>query len=158
MTPAARNSTSAGPVPAAAGPGEPLPTVPFAWRQFAVITIAAVAIFLGLRLLPTGTNLNHMDFRVDAKGGQALEFCDPSNPQFIPVVAVRSPVDMALATEAPAVAGQRVRAVVTLRTASGKAIAPEDLLVTHTRRLHLLLVDPSLADYQIGRASCRERV
>ncbi len=133
---------------AATGGPNPVPVPPFAWRQFAALTAGAVAVFLGLRQLPTGTNLNHMDFRVDAKGGRAIEFCDPSNPQFIPVVAVRSPVAMTLAPAAPAVAGQPVQAVVTLRTASGKAIAPEDLLVTHTRRLHLLLVDPTLADYQ----------
>ena len=118
------------------------------WRQLAWITAAALALFVVLRLLPTGTNLSHMDFRVDPKGGAALEFCDPSNPQFIPVVAVRSPVVMNVRAERPPVAGQELRGVVTLETASGKAIAPEDLLVTHTRRLHLLIVDPTLTDYQ----------
>jgi hypothetical protein len=117
-------------------------------RQLAWITAGAIAIFVALQLLPTGTNLSHMDFRVDAKGASAIEFCDPLNPQFIPVVAVRSPVTMTLAAAEPAVAGREVRAVVTLRTGSGKPVAPEDLLVTHTRRLHLLLVDPSLSDYQ----------
>src|SRR5439155_16827946 len=78
----------------------------------------------------------------------SIEFCDPLNPQFIPVVAVRSPVTMALATDAAPVAGQMVRGVVLLRTASGKPVAAEDLLVAHTRKLHLLIVDPSLTDYQ----------
>jgi hypothetical protein len=41
-----------------------------------------------------------------------------------------------------------VHATVGLKTGSGKPVAPEDLLVTHTRRLHLLIVDPSLSDYQ----------
>jgi hypothetical protein len=105
-------------------------------------------VFALLRLIPTGSDLNHMDFRVDAKGGQAIEFCDPLNPQFIPVVAVKSPVVMEVAPAVPPVAGRAVAAVVTLRTARGKAIGPEDLQVTHTRRLHLLAVDPTLADYQ----------
>lgn len=121
---------------------------PFAWRQFAGITAAALAVYLLLRLLPTGTNLSHMDFRVDPRSGNAIEFCDPSNPQFIPVVAVRSPVTMSVATEQRPVAGRETRARVTLQTGSGKPVAPEDLLVTHTRRLHLLLVDPTLTDYQ----------
>jgi hypothetical protein len=108
--------------------------------------VAALAIFAAFRWLPTGTNLSHMDFRVTAKN--PIDFCDPLNPQFIPVVAVASPVAMTLRTDAPAEAGRPVRCVVTLRTASGKAIAPEDLLVAHTRLLHLLITDPTLTDYQ----------
>lgn len=117
-------------------------------RQFLLITVGAVAIFAGLRLLPTGTNLSHMDFRVDPKAGNAIEFCDPLNPQFIPVTAARSPVTMKVATAAPAVTGREVSARVMLATGSGKPVEPADLLVTHTRRLHLLLVDPTLTDYQ----------
>jgi len=123
---------------------------PIAWRQFATITAAALAIYAGLRVLPTGTNLSHMDFR--ATGENVIEFCDPMNPQFISVVEARSPVSMAVAPDPAAggtfEAGREVQAVVTLRTGSGKPIAPEDLLITHTRPLHLLLIDPSLEDYQ----------
>jgi hypothetical protein len=117
-------------------------------RQLFFITIGAIAIFVGLRLLPTGTNLSHMDFRVDPKAGNVIEFCDPLNPQFIPVVAARSPVTMSIATAEPASAGREVRATITLKTGSGKPVAPADLIVTHTRALHLLIVDPSLTDYQ----------
>ena len=117
------------------------------WRQLGLITAAALGIYLGLRWLPTGTNLSHMDFRVDPKAGNAIEFCDPANPQFIPVVAARSPVTMDVALGEPAADG-RIAATVKLRTTTGKPLVPEDLLVTHTRRLHLLIVDPTLQDYQ----------
>jgi hypothetical protein len=89
-----------------------------------------------------------MDFRVDPKAGKAIEFCDPLNPQFIPVVAAKSPVTMSLRTDKPPAAGREIQAVVQLHTGSGKPIAPDDLLVTHTRRMHLLIVDPGLSDYQ----------
>jgi hypothetical protein len=117
-------------------------------RQLLWITLGAAAIFTAMRLLPTGTNLSHMDFRVDANATNSIEFCDPLNPQFIPVVAVRSPVAMTLETGVAPTAGKEVSAVVTLRTASGKPIAPEDLLVAHTQKLHLMIVDPTLTDYQ----------
>lgn len=117
-------------------------------RQFIAITVGAVAIFAVLRWLPTGTNLSHMDFRVDARGMSSIEFCDPLNPQFIPVVAVQSPVVMKVSAAHPPLAGETVNAVVALHTASGKPIVPDDLLVTHTRRLHLLIIDPTLTDYQ----------
>lgn len=114
--------------------------------QIVLITAVALGLYLFFRILPTGTNLNHVDFRVE--GGNAIEFCDPSNPQFIPVVAMRSPVATRLeAAGAPAI-GRETRFTLHLATASGKPIATEDLIVMHTRRLHLLVVDPTLQDYQ----------
>jgi hypothetical protein len=115
-------------------------------NQIIAITAAALLLYVAVRLLPAGSNLNHMDFRTEGKG--AVEFCDPANPQFIPVVAARSPVVMALQAEGPLAPRQPVKFVLTLRTAGGKPIGPADLLVAHTRKLHLLIVDPTLSDYQ----------
>lgn len=120
---------------------------PWQWRQIVLITAVALAIYAVLRWLPTGTTLSHMDFRVDGTQN-SIEFCDPLNPQFIPVVAVASPVAMAVRTATPPVSGAPVRMTVKLATSGGKPIAPEDLLVVHTRPLHLMLVDPTLTDYQ----------
>jgi hypothetical protein len=116
------------------------------WRQSALLTLSAIALFISIRLLPTGTNLSHMDFR--AQGKNVIEFCDPLNPQFLPVVAVRSPVTMTVLTEAQPVAHQTVEATLTLVTSTGKPIGPADLLVAHMQKMHLLIVDPTLADYQ----------
>lgn len=130
----------------AAAPAPPLGSTQR--RQIAWITVGAIAVFVTLRLLPTGTNLSHMDFRVEARNANAIEFCDPLNPQFIPVVAMTSPVTMKLVTATPLAIGREARCTVVLRTASGKPIAPEDLIVAHTKKLHLLIIDPTLADYQ----------
>jgi len=115
-------------------------------RRIALITAAAAALFIIVRQLPTGTNLSHMDFRV--QGSNVIEFCDPANPQFLPVVAVRSPVSLAVTAASPPLAGSQVRARLVLTTFSGKPIAPEDLQLVQTQRIHLLIVDPSLDDYQ----------
>ncbi len=115
-------------------------------RQIGWITAGAIVVFLIFRFLPTGTNLNHMDFRVTGKN--SIDFCDPANPQFIPVVAATSPVKMTLKTAAAPTAAGAVRATLTLVTASGKPIAPEDLVVMHAKKLHLLIADSSLTDYQ----------
>lgn len=115
-------------------------------RSIGLITAAALLLYVGVRLLPTGTNLNHMDFRVTEKN--AIEFCDPANPQFIPVVAVKSPVTLSLRAEAPPALNQPAKFTLTMQTASGKPIGPTDLLVAHTRKLHLLVIDPTLNDYQ----------
>ncbi len=122
------------------------PTAPLDWRQAAFITAAALAVFVLVRQLPVGSDLNHMDFRVAEKG--AIEFCDPSSPQFIPVVAVKSPVSLGLRAATQWTAGQANEVTLTLTTSAGKPIGPGDLLVAHTRKLHLLVVDPTLQDYQ----------
>lgn len=123
----------------------PLSLTPQQWRQIALITAVAVALFILVRRLPTGTNLNHLDFRVT--GSNSIEFCDPANPQFIPVVQVRSPVTMTLSSGRAEV-GREQAFTLTLKTFTGKPVAPEDLAVAHTKKLHLLIVDPSLEDYQ----------
>jgi hypothetical protein len=116
------------------------------WRQLILISAGAIAIYVTLRLLPTGTNLNHMDFRV--QGGNSIEFCDPLNPQFVPVVAARSPVTLTVRTDRAPAAGVESHGVLTFATSSGKPIGPEDLLVVHEHKLHLMIIDPSLTDYQ----------
>ena len=116
------------------------------WRQFVWITLAAVSLYVFFRFLPTGTDLNHMDFR--ATGQNAIEMCDPSNPQFISVIAATSPVALTVKTAAAPTAGREVQVTVRMTTATNKPIAPEDLVVMHTRKLHLLIADPSLTDYQ----------
>jgi hypothetical protein len=47
----------------------------------------------------------------------------------------------------PLVAGQRVPAFLDLVKLDGTAVYPSDLIVTHTERIHLLIIDPSLTDY-----------
>ncbi len=118
------------------------------WRSAGWITAAALALYAGFRVLPTGTNLHHLDFQVS--GANALEMCDPSRPQFISVVQARSPVRAELRAGGGAApsAGVESRFTLTLATSGGKEIGPVDLLTVHTRKLHLLVIDPTLGDYQ----------
>src|SRR5690606_33685824 len=104
-----------------------------------------IALYIGFRVMPTGTNLSHMDFRVE--GENVIQMCDPSNPQFLPVVNVRSPVSFTVAPAAVPQAGNAVQVTFTLKTHAGKAIGPADLLNVHTELLHLMIVDPQLMDY-----------
>lgn len=77
-----------------------------------------------------------------------IELCDPANPQFISVVAARSPIDIQLSYNRVPSPGKETRFELHLATASGKPIAERDVLVMHTQRLHLMVVDPTLRDYQ----------
>src|SRR5436190_21504439 len=113
-------------------------------RQIALISLGAIACFAFFRFLPTGTNLSHMDFRVNAKN--SIDFCDPLNPQFIPVVAVASPVTMTLQGDALPQPVHKSDFTLTLKTASGKIIGPPDVDVAHTKLLDILIDVPCLQD------------
>lgn len=126
-----------------------LPPARSALRQTLWITLVAILAYVGIRALPVDRGVLHYD---DFGAGQpgALEFCEPGGPQFVPVDRVRSPVDMAVRAvgEGAVSVGQAVRLSVRLTAASGKPVTADDLLVVHTRKLHLLIVDPTLEDYQ----------
>lgn len=124
----------------------PASPAPVRRGQIVAITLGAVALYAGFRLLPIGTNLHQLDF--DTRGQGMIELCDPANPQFVAVTTARSPVTMTLRGDVPAEPGREMQLVLTLTTSTGKPVGPADLLVQHTRKLHLLVVDPTLRDYQ----------
>lgn len=114
--------------------------------QTATLTFGAVVLYAVFRILPTGTNLHGADF--GANSGTQLQLCDPANPQFVPVSAVQSPVTLTLKPQGPIASGAETQFVLHMETTTGKPIGPVDLLVAHTRKLHLMVVDPTLTDYQ----------
>jgi hypothetical protein len=122
-------------------------SAPLRWRQIILITVGAMVLYVAFRALPTGTNLHSGDFNVQGKG--MVELCDPANPQFVEVTTARSPVTLTLLCDQPVVtSGREVYVTLTLATSTGKPVGPADLLVQHTRKLHLLVIDPTLQDYQ----------
>lgn len=134
------------PAPPAAIPPPSAPLTKRQRRQLVWITLGAVGLFVLVRQLPTGTNLARTD--LPSTGASLFQLCDCTNPQFLPVTAVQSPVTMTMATDVPPAVGRPMHVTLHLRTTSGKPVGPNDLLVTHTKLLHLMVVDPSLRDYQ----------
>ncbi len=119
---------------------------PAQWRQIGLLTAIAAALLAGLHFFRARPALTHMDFVAGGPG--SLEFCDPANPRFLPVVARSSPVVAELKTMALAVSGTPAEAVLMLRTNTGKPIGPRDLRLTGSGKMSLLVVDPKLTDFQ----------
>ncbi len=57
-------------------------------------------------------------------------------------------MSMTAKADAPPMAGQRLRVRVRLAWRNGTPVMDSDLLVAHTQRIHLLIIDPALEDYQ----------
>jgi hypothetical protein len=118
------------------------------WRQVAWISLAAAALIAATHLIPGRSSLSHMDFIPG--GPDAVEFCDPQNPKVIAVAAKQSSVTVSLAPATPLTAGnpEPSRVLLTLRTASGKAVGPDDLVASPGGRVRLFIVSADLADFQ----------
>lgn len=120
--------------------------MPGRWRATVLITVAAVAGYALVRWLPLSVDpLHYTDFHADGKS--FLEFCEPGSPQFVPVDRMRSPVEMQVKTRGVPKIGETVRGTVHLATSAGKPVTAESLLVVHTQKLHLLVVDETLDEY-----------
>ncbi len=130
---------------ASTSPPATAPLTPIQRRQAWLITLGTIVVFGLFRWMPTGTDLSHGDFRL--AGDNVLEFCDPAAPQFLPVTTARSPVAFEV-SPGQVNRGEMTEFTFRLATSTGKSIGPVDLLVAHTRKLHLMVVDPSLTDYQ----------
>ncbi len=115
------------------------------WLRVGLITACAAAAYVGIRHLPTGTNLSKLDPR--KKDTNPIEFCDPLRPLFMPAETIPSAVTMTVAPVRPE-AGRAVELHFTLRTLTGDPVGPQDLLPSHTKLIHLMVVDPTLTDYE----------
>jgi hypothetical protein len=62
----------------------------------------------------------------------------PGEPTLRPTATADGPIE----------AGKKVTVKLTLAHTDGRPVLPRDLLVEHTQRIHLLLIDPGLTDFQ----------
>ena len=84
------------------------------------------------------------------KCGQPLEQQVRLLPEFCGFPLSNGPsVSATVRVDHPLLLGEPVKATLQLRRASnGNPVYPSELIVTHTERVHLLLVDSTLSDYQ----------
>jgi hypothetical protein len=68
------------------------------------------------------------------------EFCGLPTP-------ARQSMTAKIHTDKPLVPGQPVKGFLDLNKMDGSAVYPPDLIVAHTERIHLLIIDSSLTDY-----------
>jgi len=117
------------------------------WLQVALITAGCAAVYAGLRLLPVEqcAFLHYGEF-VNSEG--VIEGCGYEETGFFDMRQIRYPIVTTLTPlEEPRV-GAPVTLKLTLFTTTGKPVRWQDIAVSHTERVHALVVDPSLQDYQ----------
>ncbi|PXA03158.1 hypothetical protein DDZ13_13110 [Coraliomargarita sinensis] len=111
------------------------------------ISLAFVLLFVAIRNAPVEPcEVLHYGDYMNEEG--AVENCGDEETSFFDMTKVRYPVEVKLQPQGEVVPGETATFDLYLHDHMGKGINYEDIVVSHTERIHLMAVDPSLTDYQ----------
>tara|TARA_B110000285_G_scaffold123635_1_gene139665 strand:- start:9727 stop:10656 length:930 start_codon:yes stop_codon:yes gene_type:complete len=111
-----------------------------------VLTLVFVAAYFALRALPDAQcGFLHYEEVVNADG--SVEFCATNHAGFLDLTRLKYPVEMNISLDDEAAVGVAQEVTLELLTSGGMSIAPHELALTHTKKMHVMVVDPSLQDY-----------
>lgn len=110
--------------------------------QTGAISALCVAGYFGLRSIPVyNCGFLHASAPLRTESSPNDEFCEVGNSGFIDLSRSRYAIESSVSQNAE---GQFQ---LSLRTLSGRPISFGEIAITHTERIHLLVVDESLNDY-----------
>jgi hypothetical protein len=116
------------------------------WLSVASLSLLFVAAFFVLRSLPYAEcGFLHYVEIVNADG--EIELRATNHAGFIDLSVLSYPVEASLAADRPLEPGIKAKVALKLTTAGGMPIAAHELATTHTEKMHLMVIDPSLEDY-----------
>jgi hypothetical protein len=111
-----------------------------------VLTLIFVAAYFGLRALPDAQcGFLHYEEIVNADG--SVEFCATNHAGFLDLTRLKYPVEMEISLADEPAPGVAQEVTLELLTSGGTPIAPHELAITHTKKMHVMVIDPSLVDY-----------
>lgn len=115
--------------------------------QWIAITAGCILTYVGMRSLPVEPcDFLHYGEFVNAEG--VIEGCGYEETDFFDMQALRFPILVKMTPQDTPRTGEPVTFDLSIQTTTGRPISYDDIAVTHTERLHLLVVDPTLRDYQ----------
>ncbi len=115
--------------------------------QITLITLACIALYIGWRSLPVEKcQFLHYGDYVNSEG--VIEGCGYEETEFFDMSKIRFPVIAELTPIGDPELGRPLSCTLTLFTTTGKPIKWEEIAVSHTERIHAMVVDQSLQDYQ----------
>ena len=114
--------------------------------SIAILTAVFIGAYFFLRALPdVECGLLHYIEIVNANG--EIELCATNHAGFLDLSRLEYPIKAKLSYENTIAQGEPSRVRLDLKTAGGMSIAPHELAVTHTEKMHVMVIDPSLEDY-----------
>ncbi|MFT4901824.1 MAG: hypothetical protein ACI81V_001101 [Lentimonas sp.] len=115
--------------------------------QMVLISALFLGLFFFIRSLPVQScNIAHYGDYLTADG--SLGYCGDEDIHFFDLDQLTYPFTVELEPQGDLVSGQPVEFYFILKGPEGRGVGPDELIISHTERIHLLLVSDDLADYQ----------
>lgn len=112
----------------------------------AILTLVFVGAYFVLRALPDAEcGFLHYVEIVNENG--EIELCATNHAGFIDLSVLTYPINVDLESETTPRVGEKAEVSLSLETSGGMTMAPHELAITHTEKMHLMVIDPSLEDY-----------
>ncbi|WPJ95260.1 hypothetical protein SH580_17705 [Coraliomargarita algicola] len=116
------------------------------WLSIGLLSLIFFGAYFVLRALPAAQcGFLHYEEIVNADG--EIELCATNHAGFIDLTRFSYPIVAEVKSDEPLVPGVKSTIDLSLETAGGTGIAPHELAVTHTKKMHVMVIDPSLEDY-----------
>lgn len=115
------------------------------WWSIGAISVIFVGAFFFLRALPDAEcGFLHYIEIVNENG--EIELCATNHAGFLDLSVLKYPIEIEMKSE-PLASGEKASVSLFLETSGGMTMAPHELAVTHTEKMHLMVIDASLEDY-----------
>lgn len=117
------------------------------WIATLLLTSACVATYVGVRSIPVeACEVVHYGEYINDAG--VIEGCGIEEVGFFDLDELKYPVALKIEPLSTPRVGEETTFVLQLATSTGRPLAYEDIAVSHTERIHAMVIDGSLADYQ----------
>lgn len=111
-----------------------------------MLTSVFVGAYFVLRALPDAQcGFLHYEEIIHPDG--TVELCATNHAGFMDLTKLEYPIRTELSFSSDLVPGQQSEVTMELLTSGGMTIAPYELAQTHTKLMHVMVIDPSLEDY-----------
>lgn len=114
--------------------------------KMGLLTLFFASLYFILRALPSAQcGFLHYEEIIHPDG--TVEYCATNHAGFLDLTQLKYPVAMEILLDDKPAKGVEQAVTLELLTPGGMPIAPHELAITHTEKLHVMLIDPSLTDY-----------
>jgi hypothetical protein len=111
-----------------------------------LLSIPFVVIYFVVRSLPVEQCdfLHEETYNLEGE----LDYCGPGDDGFVDLSIRRWPMSLDFRPLDPLEIGKPCRFEMNIKQADGSPLGKEDVALSHTKRIHLLAIDPTMDDYQ----------